>query len=368
MARVTAKTHTERETQQAPQAIGRGIDLRTSPHQRTTVTVDVIMRNVVFALLPVCAFAVYNFGLSALALIVVTTVVAVGTEHLFCVFGRRKSTIGDWSAVITGLLLALTLPPGFPLWMAAVAAIFSIAVGKLFFGGIGYNPLNPALLGRAFVQAAFTVPMTRWVPPLTEGRFSSFIPSTLTVPFTEPTPIADWLAQYAPDAFTGATPLAMMKFDQIRTDTMQLLVGTIPGSTGETAALLILICGLYLIVRKMMNWQITVSMLGSAALLSGVFYLVNPELYPDPLFTILAGGMMLGAVFMATDMVSSPETRLGIWVYGALIGVIAVIIRLFGGLPEGVMYAILLGNAASPLISRVTQPRKYGAVKKGSVS
>ncbi len=340
------------------------IELRTSPHQRTTMTVDVIMRNVVYALLPVCAFAIYNFGISAAALIVVCTVVAVLTEHLFCRLGRKRSTISDWSAVITGILLALVLPPAFPLWMAAVTAFFSIAIGKMFFGGLGYNPMNPALLGRAFAQAAFTLPMTTWVPGGLPGRFTEFIPSSLTLPFLEPVSISSWLSGIAPDAWSGATPLALMKFDGISTEAMPLLLGGIPGSTGETSALIILLGGIYLALRKMMDWRITVSILGTVALLSGIFHLINPEVYPDPVFSLLAGGLMMGAVFMATDMVSSPETAKGSWVYGILIGVITVIIRYFGGLPEGVMYAILFANAASPLISKVTQPKKYGEVRQ----
>ncbi len=339
-------------------------ELRTSPQLREPVTVDVIMRNVVYAMLPVCAYSVFQFGLSALALIVVCTAVCVGTEHLFCRVAGRESTVNDWSVIITGILLALTLPPSFPLWMAAVASFFGVAVGKVFFGGLGFNVMNPALVGRAFAQAAFTVPMTTWTPSMVAGRFTEFIPSTLTMPFMMPATNSDWLARVAPDGFTGATPLALMKFEQVSTDTVQLLTGTIAGSAGETSALLILVCGLYLIARKMMDWRITFGVLASAALLSGIFYLVDPEIYPSPLFTLFSGGLMLGAVFMATDMVASPETRRGVWIYGSLIGVLTVIIRLFGGLNEGVMYAILLANAMSPLISRVTQPRRYGAVKK----
>ncbi len=339
-------------------------ELRSSPHLHKPMSVDMIMRHVVYALLPVCAYAVYQFGISALALLAVCMLVCVGTEHLFCRLAGRASTINDWSAVITGLLLALTLPPSFPLWMAAVASFFGMAVGKMFFGGLGYNVMNPALVGRAFAQAAFTVPMTTWTPALAPGRFTEFIPSTLTPPFLVPTPVDEWIARVATEGFTGATPLALMKFEQTSTDTLQLLTGTVSGSAGETSALLILLCGLYLIARKMMDWRITAGVLGSAAAVSGLFYLIRPEIYPDPLFTLFSGGLMLGAVFMATDMVASPETSKGVWIYGALIGVLTVIIRLFGGLNEGVMYAILLGNAMSPLISRVTQPRRYGAVKK----
>ncbi len=338
--------------------------LRTSPHLRVAPSVDVIMRNVVYALLPVCAFSVYQFGISVLALLVVCTASCLLTEHLVCRFSGRSSSVGDWSAVITGLLLALTLPPGFPLWMAAVSGAFGTGVGKAFFGGLGFNVMNPALVGRAFAQAAFTVPMTTWVPHLPGNRLTEFIPSTLTLPFLRPAGTEEWMLQNAPDAFTGATPLGLMKFEQVQADTLDLLIGTTAGSSGETSALLILLCGLYLIARKMMNGRITFGVLASAGITSGIFHLVNPDLYPGPLFTICSGGLMLGAVFMATDMVASPVTPKGIWIYGALIGVLTVIIRLFGGLNEGVMYAILLANAASPLISAVTQPRRYGAPKK----
>ncbi len=339
------------------------VQLETSPHFRQGETVPDIMRNVVVALLPVCAWSVWQFGLSVLALLILCTAVCVGTEHLFSRLAGKTSTITDWSAVITGLLVALVLPPGFPLWMAAVASFIAIAMGKVFFGGLGYNVMNPALVGRAFAQAAFTVPMTTWVPSMAPNRFSRFIPSSLTAPFMKPAPIDDWLASAAADGFTGATPLARMKFDHLSTDAMDLMMGTVSGSAGETSALLILVCGLYLIARGMMNWRIPASMLGVAALTSGVFYMINPEIYPSPLFTLLSGGLMLGAIFMATDMVASPVTPLGVWIYGGLIGFITVIIRLFGGLNEGVMYAILLGNAASPLITSVTQPRTYGAAK-----
>jgi electron transport complex protein RnfD len=219
------------------------------------------------------------------------------------------------------------------------------------------------LIGRAFAQAAFTVPITTWTPFMVEDRFTQFIPSTLTLPFLRPNPVKDWIAQVAPDGFTGATPLAIMKFDHASTDSMELLLGSTAGSAGETSAILILLCGLYLVARRMMDWRITFSILLTAGGISGLFHMMNPGIYPDPIFTLCSGGLMLGAVFMATDMVASPVTPAGVWIYGALIGLITVVIRFFGGLNEGVMYAILLGNAFSPLISLVTQPRIYGAGK-----
>jgi len=341
--------------------------LRTSPHLRQTPRVNVIMRNVVYALLPVCAFSVWQFGISVLALLVVCTVTCIATEHAICRLSGKPSTTSDWSVTITGLLLGLILPPGFPLWMAVVASVFGVGVGKMFFGGLGFNVMNPALVGRAFAQAAFTVPATTWTPIMAQNRFTEFIPTTLTTPFLKPPQIGEWIASVSPDGWTGATPLAMMKFDQVATDSVQLLLGTTAGSAGETSALLILLCGCYLMLRRMMDWQITASILVFAALTSAVFHFINPEMYPGPIFTLTSGGLMLGAVFMATDMVASPVTPLGVWIYGALIGFITVIIRFFGGLNEGVMYAILLANAFSPLITSITQPRIYGAVaKKGT--
>lgn len=337
--------------------------LRTSPHLRVSPPVNVIMRNVVYALLPVCAFSFYQFGISVLALLITCTAACVLTEHGISKLAGRPTTINDWSAVITGILLALCLPPGFPLWMGAVAGFVSIALGKAFFGGLGFNVMNPALVGRAFAQAAFTVPITTWTPYMVGTRFKEFIPSTLTPPFLKPIPVGDWLAQVAPDGFTGATPLALMKFDGAATDSVQLALGSTAGSAGETSALLILLCGLYLVARRMMDWRITFSVLLVAGGTSGIFHMINPSVYPDPIFTICSGGLMLGAVFMATDMVASPVTPAGVWIYGGLIGLITVIIRFFGGLNEGVMYAILLANAISPLISLVTQPRIYGAKK-----
>ncbi len=338
--------------------------VHTSPHLRATPAVDVIMRNVVYALLPVAGFAVFQFGLSVLALIVTCVLTCLAVEHAICRLSGRATSVNDWSATITGLLLALTLPPGFPLWMAAVAAVVGIGVGKLFFGGLGHNVMNPALVGRAFAQAAFAAPMSTWVPVMAPDRFTAFIPSTLTPPFLRPASVADWLAQVAPDGFSGATPLALMKFEHVPTDTLQLLLGSTAGSAGETSALLILVCGLYLMARRMMDGRIAVSMLLTAAVLATVFHLIDPAKYPGPLFTLCSGGLMLGAMFMATDMVASPVTPLGVWLYGALIGTLTIVIRLFGGLSEGVMYAILLGNACSPLLNAITQPRIYGAVKR----
>lgn len=339
------------------------VELKTSPHLRSAPSVDQIMRNVVYALLPITAFSIYQFGISALFLTIVVVASCLGTERLFNWMAGKESSLSDWSATITGLLLALTLPPSFPFWMGAVAGFVGIALGKSLFGGLGFNVFNPALVGRAFVQAAFPVAITTWTPPFAPDRFVEFIPSSLALPFMTPPPVADWVAEKGVDSFTGATPLAMWKFEGIQTSTMDLFTGMTAGSAGETSAILILVCGLYLAARRMMNWQIPAAMLLGAAVTAGVFWIANPDVYPDPLFILFSGGLMLGAVFMASDMVASPVTPKGIWIYGLMMGFLTVIIRLFGGLPEGVMYAILLGNAASPIIEMFTQPRVYGGKK-----
>ncbi|MCU7904574.1 MAG: RnfABCDGE type electron transport complex subunit D [Candidatus Thiodiazotropha sp. (ex Epidulcina cf. delphinae)] len=336
------------------------IELRTSPHVHADGDVAKIMRNVVYALLPICAFTIWQFGISALALLFVVTATCLLSERLFNHLSSQPSSLSDWSATITGLLLALTLPPGFPLWMGVVAGFIAIALGKALFGGLGMNAMNPALIGRAFVQAAFPVAITTWTPAFFEGRFSRFIPTTLTPPFLQSPTIGEWVAEVKVDAFSGATPLALQKFEGVQTDILELLLGATAGSAGETSALLILICGLYLAARKMLDWRIPTMVMLGAAVTAGIFFVIDPARYPDPLFVLFSGGLMLGAWFMASDMVGSPVTPLGVVIYGLMIGVITVIIRLFGGLTEGVMYAILLGNAATPLIDQITQPRVFG--------
>ena len=323
------------------------------------------MQGVVWALLPICAFAVFQFGLSALLLLVTTTAVAMGTEYLFARLSGRGNTLNDWSVVITGLLLGLTLPPGFPLWMAAVAAFIGVALGKSLFGGLGFNVMNAALVGRAFAQAAFPVAITTWTPAFAPGRFWELIPSTLTLPFLQPVPVKDWITGLNIDGFTGATPLALQKFQQIEVSSLDLFTGMVAGSAGETSALLILVCGLWLAYQRMLDWKIPVGVMLGAVLVALPLWLLDGSVYPTPWFVLFSGGLMLGAWFMASDMVGSPVTPWGALAYGLFIGILTVVIRLFGGLTEGIMYAILLANAAAPLISAVTQPRVYGVKREG---
>lgn len=308
------------------------------------------MRHVVWSLVPVAAFATYSFGLNAFLVMVTALISCILTEHILCRMSNQDSTISDWSAVITGLLLGLILPPIFPLWMVFAGGVISIALGKFIFGGLGYNVFNPALVGRAVLQAAFPVAITTWYPAFMSDRFTSVSSSVLAFPFAEPTV----------DAASGATPLAAWKFEQQITESSELALGLISGSTGETCALLILLGGLYLALRKMLDWRIPVAILGTVFALSGLLYLIDSSAYPSPMFMLFSGGLMIGAIYMATDMVSSPVTPGGILLYGALIGILVVAIRIWGGLPEGVMYAILLGNAAAPHLDQLAKPRVYG--------
>lgn len=337
-----------------PNMLNRTLHISTSPHITKGIGTDDIMRNVVWALLPVAVYAVWSFGLSALLLLLVSTAACVSTEHVLAKMSKKESTISDWSAVITGLLLGLTLPPSFPLWMAFLGGVVAIGLGKFVFGGLGYNVFNPALVGRAFLQAAYPVAITTWYPVYAPERFTTVSASTLAWPFMEPPTV---------DAYTGSTPLAAFKFDHVTTSSYDLAMGIIPGSTGETCAVIILIGGLYLVARNMMNWRIPASILATVFTLSGLLYLSNSEAYPSPVFMLFSGGLMLGAVFMATDMVASPTSSTGVWIYGALIGILVVVIRIWGGLPEGVMYAILLANAVSPHLDNMIRPRVYGTVK-----
>ena len=235
--------------------------------------------------------------------------------------------------MVTGMLLALNLPPTLPYWMAVVGAVVAIGLGKQIYGGLGANPFNPALIGRVFLMITFTTPMTTWINPI-DGT----------------------IAATAVDGTTGATPLALMKMEGVTTDYMKLFLGNVGGCLGETSAILIILGGLYLIYKGYVDWRIPASYLGTVAVLSVV-------LGQDPIFHLLSGGLMLGAFFMATDMVTTPLSRLGKVIFGIGAGFFTVIIRFYGGYPEGVSFSILLMNAFTPLINRFTVPKIYGEVK-----
>lgn len=322
------------------------LDLQSAPFLRQGVTTPRIMGDVLLALVPPFAAALWLFGISALLVVAAATVGAVATEWLLG-RGARGATLGDGSAALTGVLLGLTLPPSFPLWMALLGGFVAIALGKLAWGGLGHNLFNPALVGRAFLQAAFPLAITTWVPP---GGPLALYRGNFALPFL----------QAPADAVSGASPLNLMKFERLATPLGDLLLGTTAGSLGETSAAAILLGGAYLLVRRAFDWRIPAAVLLAVAALGGALHLVAPGRHPEPLFLLLSGGLLFGAVYMATDPVTSPLAPRGAWLFGIGIGVLVVLIRLWGGLPEGVMYAILLMNAATPLLERATQPRAFG--------
>ncbi len=306
----------------------------SSPHFFKDESIPKIMHTVVMALIPAVAASVYFFGPRALLLILVCIGASLLTEYIFQKIRNKPVTIHDGSAIITGMLLGLTLPPDFTIFGAILGSFFAIGIGKQLFGGLGFNIFNPALLGRAFLMATYPVFMTTWAEPRTIAR--------------------------AVDAVTAATPLALAKFEGKFAPLTDLFIGNVAGSIGETSVIAILIGGLYLRYKGYINWKLPLGYLGAMAVFGGIFWLINPVKYPNPLFHIFAGGAMLAAWFMVTDMVTSPVTPVGQWIFAIAGGVMAVVIRLWGGLPEGVMYSILFMNALVPLLNKHTRPRVFG--------
>ena len=322
---------------------GAELIVTASPHVKPPDSTPVIMWNVVGSLVPVIVASAWFFGVSALLVTLTTTLAALLTERAI----GKGGTLGDGSALITGILLGLSLPAGMPLWMAFLGGAFGVGFGKVVWGGLGENVFNPALVGRAFLQAAFPVAITTW--PVAGGSFWSLKGDLFAIPFTHPTL----------DAVTSATPLGLIKFEGKGTPIADLVLGTTGGSSGETAALVILAGGAWLLWRGYINWRAPVAMLLAVVVLSAVIHAISPA-KPDAMFMLFSGGLMLGAVFMATDPVTSPVTNGGRWVFGAGAGALVVVIRVWGGLPEGVMYALLFMNALTPFINRATQPRVFG--------
>ncbi len=316
--------------------------VKSSPHLREKDTTPQIMYRVVISLVPACLAAGYFFRLRAAFLIIACVAACLGTEALF--FWIRKKPLSgllDGSAIITGILLALTLPPSFPLSLAVIGSAVAVGIGKQAFGGLGHNIFNPALVGRAFLSTAFPVAMTTWIPPV-----------TLKV-----------------DLATFATPLGNLRFqDAIAQGTLtplrDLVWGNIGGCLGETSAVALLIGGIYLFFRRTIDWRIPVGITFSTVVFTGAFWLANPARYASPLFHVLAGGFLLGALFMATDMVTSPVASKATWIYALGIGLFIGVIRLFSGFPEGVMYAILFMNTFVPLLNHYLRPRILGERKK----
>lgn len=319
-----------------------------SPHVHGGDSVQRNMYGVCVALIPTLLASLIFFGLGA--------AIVLATSVLSCVFfewaisrfllHKEQLTITDGSAVLTGLLLGFNLPSNLPVWIIIIGALVAIGVGKMTFGGLGCNPFNPALVGRVFLLVSFPVQMTTWPLP---GQLTSYL-----------------------DAQTGATPLAVMK-EAVKTgdtsvleklpNAFDMLLGQMGGSLGEVSALAILIGLVYMLMRKIITWHIPVSILLTVLVFSGLLYLYNPA-YADPVNTLLSGGLLLGACFMATDYVTSPMTPRGQIIYGIGIGAITVIIRTFGAYPEGMSFAILIMNAFTPLINTYNKPKRYGRVAK----
>lgn len=323
-----------------------------SPHAHSTDSVKRNMYGVIIALIPALLVSFLYFGIGS-AIVCATSVIA-------CVFfewaitkyilKRKNNTISDGSAIITGLLLGMNLPSNLPIWIIIIGALVAIGIGKMTFGGLGNNPFNPALVGRCFLLISFPAQMTSW-------------------------PIVGQLTKYT-DAMTGATPLSLMKH-AIKAgdssilnglpDSLHMLLGYNvnggAGTIGEVCALALIIGLVYMLCRKIITWHIPISIIATVFVFSGLMHLANP-VYADPLSVILSGGLMLGAIFMATDYVTSPMTHKGQIIYGVAIGFLTVVIRNWGAYPEGMSFAILIMNAFTPLINTYVKPTRYGEVKK----
>ena len=322
-----------------------------SPHIHGNQSVNTIMKYVCLALLPSVLVAIYCFGFGAIKVLAISIASSVFFEWAITKYLlKRPSTIGDYSAVVTGLLLGLNLPSSLPWYIVVIGALVAIGIAKMVFGGLGNNIFNPALVGRVFLLISFPVQMTMWPKPLVSAKhwfFNGF----------------HGLDSAAVDALTGPSPLGQLSecgVNAIHINYLDFFMGLIGGSIGEISAIAILIGGIFLLWRKVITWHIPVSFILSAFIFAGILWLVDPTKYADPLFHILTGGMMLGAVFMATDMVTSPMTKGGMIIFGIGCGILTILIRTFGAYPEGVSFAILIMNAFVPLINRGFKPTRFG--------
>ena len=307
-----------------------------TPHVRSKESIQSIMRDVIIALIPATAAGIFFFGLPALILIAVSIIACVVFEWLYQTLLKKPVTISDLSAVVTGLLLAMNLPASAPIWVPIVGAAFAIIFAKQLFGGLGQNFINPALAGRAFLLASYPTEMTTWTAPV---GFSGA------------------------DAVTVATPLATLKTGVMPDATLQdVILGTnIGGCIGETCAIALIIGGIYLIAKHVISWKIPVIYILTVFVLTAA---IGRDGLRQPVYEIFAGGLMLGAVFMATDYVTSPMNHKGMLIYGVCIGLLTVVIRLFGAYPEGMSFAILIMNAFTPLINTYVKPKRFGEVAK----
>ena len=312
-----------------------------SPHLHTKTSTKSLMRDVVIALIPAVIVSVLFYGWSELLVLGVSVASCVLLEYLITKYLLKGGcTICDWSAVITGVLLALNLPATTPWWVVLIGAVVAIGVAKMTFGGLGQNLFNPAIVGRVFLLISFPTYMTNWTKP------------------------AGFIGNAIADAYTGATPLGIAKEGGVAAieglDYMDMLFFNIGGSAGELSAIALLLGFAYLLIRRVIKPYITLSILGTVAVFSGIFWAINPAEYTDPIFNLLTGGLLLGSIFMATDYVTSPMSNWGGVVFGVGIGLITMLIRYFGAYPEGVSFAILIMNSVVPLLNKWFHTKKYG--------
>lgn len=329
------------------------LNISPSPHIHSKDSTRKLMIGVVIALMPALFTSIFYFGTGALIVTATSVISCIVFEYLIQRYLLKKPiSITDGSAMVTGLLLAFNLPSNIPVYIIVIGSLAAIGIAKMTFGGLGNNPFNPALVGRVFMLISFPVQMTTW--PIPAGIKTGYI-----------------------DAVTGATPLAIIKegikngesLSQLMTKvptTVQMILGKMGGSMGEVAALALLIGFVYLLFRKIITWHIPVSVIGSVAVFTSILWLINPESNASPLFHLLTGGLLLGAIFMATDYVTSPMNPKAMIIYGCGIGILTVIIRVWGAYPEGVSFAILIMNAFVPLMNLYIKPRPFGEeVKNG---
>lgn len=323
------------------------LNISPAPHVFGKDTTRSLMLDVIIALSPALVASIYFFGYGAIIVTLTSVVSCLVFEYLIQRFIMKGPvTVSDGSAIVTGLLLAFNVPSNLPVFIIIIGSLVSIGIAKMTFGGLGNNPFNPALVGRVFLLISFPVQMTSW--PVPSGFMTGYS-----------------------DAVTGATPLSVMKeglsngesvsklMDQVPSH-MQLFYGYMGGSIGEVAAAALLLGLIYMLIRKTITWHIPAAVLGSVAVFTAILWLINPDKNADPMFHLLTGGVMLGAIYMATDYVTSPMSYKAMIIYGIGIGVLTVIIRVYGAYPEGVSFAILIMNAFVPLMNKYIKPKRFG--------
>ncbi len=322
-----------------------------SPHVHKDASVSKVMMIVIIALLPAMLGSFYLFGIGAVKVMATSIIACMLVEYLIQRFLiKGPYTLNDNSAILTGILLAFNVPSNLPIHIVIIGAIAAIGVGKMTFGGLGKNIFNPALVGRVILLISFPAEMTSWPKPIESAK-------QLTDIVTGPTPLG-----IMKEGLSQGHKVSELLVQAEMPSYVNFLMGNMGGSAGEVSALLLLLGGILLLVTRVISWHIPISFIGAVGLLSGILWLVNPEMYVDPLFHFLTGGLILGAFFMATDMVTSPMTPLGQLIFGFGCGILTILIRIFGSYPEGVSFAILIMNAVVPLINKGFKPNRFGGV------